>query len=108
MENKIDKIIIIAVFVLLIIMTVAGLAINYHRVKLEEATEMAYDFAAQQYKNALPYDDTTYKYDQYGNKKEKESTNRFVLPENARTKSVSFETTPDTKVQPLRKRNFGD
>lgn len=107
MENKIDKIIIVAVFVLLIIMTVAGLAINYHRVKLEEATEMAYDFAAQQYKNALPYD-TTYKYDQYGNKKEKESADRFVLPENDRTKSVSFKTTQDKKVQPLRKRDFGD
>jgi hypothetical protein len=70
----------------------------------EDAGELALEAAAQQYKTALEND--TSKYDYYGNERFSEKPNRFILPENARTKNADWQTSKTQESTTARKRTF--
>jgi len=68
----------------------------------EKAVEIAFDAAAQQYKNGIPNDSS--RFDHYGNEISKKGASPYVLPKNARTESNLLKTPKTKKSTRLRKR----
>lgn len=74
----------------------------------EDAGELAFEAAAQQYKNAYG-NDTTRKFDYYGNPvNQEEEATQFVLQKNARTKAINPKKPLYPETEPLRTKNQAD